>query len=197
VNVEEIAAVAWGYLAGSLPLSYLLARRRGIDLRRSGSGSVGAANVLRTSGVVNAVVAMMLDAAKGAIAVLVAMRLSNGPATPVAAGLAAVIGHSYPVWLRFRGGKGVATSAGVFLVFAPLAVMIAGAAFAIVVFVTHYISVGSIVGAITLAVAVVLLDAPTEVSIGAAAAVLIVLLRHRGNLARLYAGNERRIGERS
>ncbi|NOT25240.1 MAG: glycerol-3-phosphate 1-O-acyltransferase PlsY [Acidobacteria bacterium] len=192
----DIAAVAFGYLAGSLPLSYLLARRRGIDLRLSGSGSVGAANVLRTSGVMDGVLAMVLDAAKGAIAALVAMRLTNSPATTVAAGLAAVIGHSYPVWLRFRGGKGVATSAGVFLVFEPLAVVIAGSAFALGVFVTHYISVGSIVGAITLAVAVVLLDAPTEVIVGAVAAALIVLHRHRGNLARLYAGNERRVGER-
>ena len=196
MHLEDIAAVACGYLAGSLPLSYLLAKRRGIDLRLSGSGSVGAANVLRTSGVVTGVAAMVLDAAKGAIAALVAMRLTNSPATPVAAGLAAVIGHLYPVWLRFRGGKGVATSAGVFLVVEPLAVVIAGGAFTLGIVVTRYVSVGSIVGAITLAVAVVLLSAPTEVVVGAAAAALIVLYRHRGNLARLYAGTERRVGER-
>jgi glycerol-3-phosphate acyltransferase PlsY len=196
VNVEDVAVVVWGYLVGSLPASYLLARRRGVDLRVSGSGNVGAANVLRTSGVSNAVAAMMLDGVKGAIAALVAMRLTNSPATPVAAGLAAVIGHSYPVWLRFRGGKGVATSAGVFLVLDPLAVAVAASAFVLGVFVTRYISVGSIVGAITLAVAAVLHGAPAEVRVGAVATALIVLYRHRENLIQLRAGTERRIGER-
>ncbi len=196
MHVEDVAAVAWGYLAGSLPISYLLARRRGVDLRLAGSGSVGAANVLRTSGVVNGFAALVLDAAKGALAALVAMRFTNGPAAPVAAGLAAVVGHLYPVWLRFRGGKGVATSAGVFLVFEPLAVAIATSAFVAGVFVTHYVSVGSMLGAIALAVAVVLLDAPREVGFGAILAGLLVLFRHRTNLARLHAGTERRVGER-
>jgi glycerol-3-phosphate acyltransferase PlsY len=195
--MEEIVAVAWGYLAGSLPLSYLLARRRGVDLRRSGSGNVGAANVLRTSGVTNAVLAIVLDVAKGAVAVLVAVRFTSGPATPVAAGLAAVIGHLYPVWLRFRGGKGVATSAGVFLVLEPLAVAIAGAVFVVGVLSTHYVSAGSIAGAVTLAVAVVLLGSPAAIVVGAVAAALMVVHRHRGNLGRLFAGTERRVWERS
>ena len=96
-------------------------KRRGIDLRRVGSGNVGATNVLRTSGVRPAVLAMMLDAVKGAVAVLIAQRLTHGVAVPVAAGLASVIGHVYPVWLRFHGGKGVATAAGVFAVLTPVA----------------------------------------------------------------------------
>ena len=196
MNVEDVAAVAWGYLVGSLPVSYLLARRRGIDLRVSGSGNVGAANVLRTTGVANAMAAMVLDGAKGAIAAFVAMRLANSPATPVAAGLAAVIGHSYPVWLRFHGGKGVATSAGVFLVLEPLALAVASGAFVLGVLVTRYISVGSLMGAITLAVAVVLHGASAEVTGGAMATALIVLYRHRENLSQLRAGTERRIGER-
>ena len=195
--MEDVIAVAWGYLAGSLPLSYMLARRHGVDLRLAGSGNVGAANVLRTSGVTSALLAIVLDAAKGTVAVLAAVRFADGLATAVAAGLAAIIGHLYPVWLRFRGGKGVATSAGVFLVFEPLAVAIAGAVFAVGVSSTHYVSVGSMTGALTLVVAVVILGSPTAVVVGALIAALVIVHRHRENIGRLLAGTERRIGKRS
>ncbi len=193
--MEEIIAVTFGYLVGSVPFAFLLARRRGVDLRRRGSGNVGAANVLRTTGVPNAVVAMCLDAAKGALAVLVAQRLSSSLAVPVAGGLAAVIGHIYPAWIGFRGGKGVATAAGVFVVLAPIAVAIAGAVFALVTWVTRYISVGSTAAAVTLAVTAAA-DASPAVAVGAAVAAVIILHRHRGNFGRLLAGTERRVGER-
>lgn len=194
--MEEILAVALGYLAGSVPFAFLLARRRGVDLRRAGSGNIGAANVLRTSGVASGLAAVGLDAAKGAVAVLVAERLTGGPATPVAAGLASVIGHIYPVWLRFRGGKGVATAAGVFAVLTPAAVTIAGVVFVAVIWTTRYVSVGSMTAAATLAVAAVASDGPTAVSIGAVIVALIIVERHRANLVRLAAGTERRIGQR-
>ena len=194
--MEELAAVTLGYFAGSIPFAFMLARRHGVDLRRSGSGNVGASNVLRTSGVPLAVAAMMLDAMKGGIAVLIAQRLTEGPATPVAAGLAAIIGHIYPVWLQFRGGKGVATAAGVFAVLTPLALAISAGAFVLVVFVTRYISVGSVTAALTLAAAAVIDDPPNAVAAGAIVAALVIVHRHRGNLARLAAGTERRIGQR-
>ena len=194
--MEELAAVTCGYLVGSVPFAYLLARRRGIDLRHVGSGNVGATNVLRTSGAQQAVIAMCLDAAKGAVAVLVARALTTGPATPVAAGLAAVIGHLYPLWLGFRGGKGVATAAGVFVVLAPLALAIASAVFVLAVWVTRYISVGSMAGAIALAVSAAAGEAPGAVAVGAVIAALIIVHRHRGNLARLMSGTERRVGQR-
>ena len=194
--MEEIAAVAFGYLVGSVPFAYLLARRRGIDLRLVGSGNVGATNVLRTSGARQAVLAMALDAAKGAVAVVIASALSNGPATPVAAGLAAVIGHIYPVWLGFRGGKGVATAAGVFAVLAPQALGIASAVFILAVWVTRYISVGSMAGAIALAVSAAASQTPGVIAVGAAVAALIIVHRHRENLARLMSGTERRVGQR-
>ena len=194
--MEAVIAITFGYLAGSVPFAFLLARRGGVDLRRTGSGNVGAANVLRTSGVPNAVVAMCLDAAKGALAVLVAERLSVGPATPVAGGLAAVIGHVYPAWLGFRGGKGVATAAGVFVVLAPIAVAIAGAVFALATWATRYVSVGSMTAAVTLAVTAAATDASPAVAVGAAVAAVIIVHRHRGNLGRLLAGTERRVGER-
>jgi len=194
--MEEMLVVALGYLAGSVPFAFLLARRRGVDLRRVGSGNIGAANVLRTSGVAHALAAVGLDAAKGAAAVIVAERLTGGPATPVAAGLAAVIGHSYPVWLRFRGGKGVATAAGVFAVLTPAAAALAGAVFVLAIWMTRYISVGSIAAVVTLAVATAATDGPGAVSVGAVIAALIIVHRHRANLGRLVAGTERRIGQR-
>lgn len=194
--MEELAAVACGYLVGSVPFAYLLAQRRGIDLRRVGSGNVGATNVLRTSGAREAVIAMCLDGSKGALAVVIARTLTTGPATPVAAGLAAVIGHIYPVWLGFRGGKGVATAAGVFAVLAPLALAIASGVFVLAVWATRYISVGSIAGAIALAVSAAAGEVPGAVAVGATIAALIIVHRHRGNLARLMSGTERRVGQR-
>ncbi len=194
--MEELAAVAFGYLVGSVPFAYLLARRRGIDLRQVGSGNVGATNVLRTSGASQAMLAMCLDATKGAIAVLVVRAFTAGPATPVAAGLAAVIGHIYPVWLGFRGGKGVATAAGMFAVLAPLALAIASGVFILAVWVTRYISVGSMAGAIALAVSAAASEVPRAVAVGGAIAALIIVHRHRGNLVRLVSGTERRVGQR-
>jgi glycerol-3-phosphate acyltransferase PlsY len=194
--MEALVAVALGYLAGSVPFSFLLARRRGIDLRRAGSGNIGAANVFRTSGVTYALAAVCLDAAKGALAVLVAQRLTGGPATPVAAGLASMIGHIYPVWLRFRGGKGVATAAGVFGVLAPIAVLIAGGVFVLAIWMTRYVSVGSMAAAVTLAVAAGTTEVPTAVSVGAMIAALVIVYRHRTNVGRLAAGTEPRIGQR-
>ena len=194
--MEELIAVALGYLAGSVPFAFLLARRRGVDLRRIGSGNVGATNVLRTSGVALAIAAMLLDVMKGALAVWVARQLTEGPATPVAAGLAAIIGHIYPVWLQFRGGKGVATAAGVFGVLTPLALAIAAATFVVAVVISRYISVGSVAGALTLATTTAIDDAPDAVVVGAIVAALVIIHRHRGNLARLIAGTERRIGQR-
>ena len=194
--MEEIAAVFVAYLVGSVPFAFLLAQRRGIDLRRVGSGNVGASNVLRTSGVSAAVVAMCLDGAKGALAVLLAQRLTVGDATPVAAGLASVIGHLYPVWLRFRGGKGVATAAGVFVVLAPVAAAVASVIFVATVWVTRYISAGSLAAAVALPVAAAATDTAPAVVLGSAVAGCIILHRHRANFARLVAGTERRVGQR-
>ena len=194
--MEELTAVFVAYLVGSVPFAFLLARRRGIDLRRVGSGNVGATNVLRTSGVGNAVLAMCLDGSKGLLAVVVAQRLTAGEATPVAAGIASIIGHIYPVWLRFRGGKGVATAAGVFGVLAPVALAAAGGVFLLAVSVTRYISVGSVAAAITLAVAASASEVPAAVAVGSIVSALIIVHRHRANLARLMAGTERRVGQR-
>ena len=194
--MELVTVIALAYLVGSVPFAFLLSRRRGIDLRQVGSGNVGASNVLRTSGVRVAVLAMGLDAIKGVVAVVVAERLTGGVGAPMAAGLASVFGHIYPVWLRFRGGKGVATAAGVFAVLTPAALGIASAAFVLAVWFTRYISVGSVVAAVTLAIVAVVTDAPAVIEVGSAIAALAILHRHRANIARVLAGTERRVGQR-
>lgn len=195
--MDTVLAITLGYLVGSLPFAYLLARRRGIDLRREGSGNVGAANVLRTTGTLEAATAVCLDAMKGALAVLIVQRVTTEPTAPVAAGLAAVIAHIHPVWLGFRGGKGVATAAGAFAMLSPGAVLIATCVFVAAVWMTRFVSVGSMAAAITLAATTAAGDWPGSVVVGATGAALIILYRHRGNLARVIAGTERRIGQRA
>jgi glycerol-3-phosphate acyltransferase PlsY len=194
--MADLLAVLAAYLMGSIPFAQLLSKRRGIDLRRVGSGNVGASNVLRTLGVRPAVLAMMLDAVKGTVAVLIAQRLTNGVAAPVAAGLASMIGHVYPIWLRFRGGKGVATAAGAFAVLTPVAAVVAVGAFLLTVALTRFISVGSMVAALTLAAWAIASDAPRIVEVGAAIGAALVLIGHRANVLRLVAGTERRVGQR-
>jgi glycerol-3-phosphate acyltransferase PlsY len=194
--VDDLLSIVIGYLAGSVPFAYLLARRRGVDLRHAGSGNVGASNVLRTSGLGDAVIALCLDGAKGGLAVLVATRLAGGGAAPVAAGVASVLGHIYPVWLGFRGGKGVATAAGVFAVLAPQALAIAAGVFLVAVWVTRYISVGSMAAAVTLAVSAAATDGPSPIAMGAIITALVIVYRHRANLARILTGTERRVGQR-
>lgn len=194
--MNAVLSVTLAYFVGSIPFAYLLSRHQGIDLHRAGSGNVGASNVLRTTGVRAAVLAMVLDGIKGAIAVLTAQLLSPGPVAAVIAAFASILGHVYPIWLRFRGGKGVATAAGAFALLAPEALAVAASVFLLSVIVTRFISVGSMAGALTLVLVAALGDAPGVVAVGATASALVIIYRHRGNLARLAAGTERRIGQR-
>lgn len=190
-------AVAIGYLAGSIPFAFLAGRLiAGIDIRRSGSGNVGATNVLRTSGVATAVCVMLLDMGKGAGAVFWVERLAGAGAAPAAAGVAAVVGHIFPVWLRFRGGKGVATAAGVFSVLTPLAMAPVAAIFVLTVWLTRFVSLGSLVATVALGPIALVLGAGAAVVSAAVAAALLILFRHRSNIERLRAGTERRIGQR-
>jgi glycerol-3-phosphate acyltransferase PlsY len=193
--MTDVLTIATGYLLGSIPFAFLLARRRGVDLRDAGSGNVGAANVLRTSGIGAAILAMVLDAMKGAAAVLVARQLGSAPATTLMAGLASIIGHIHPVWLRFRGGKGVATAAGVFGVITPGALAIACAVFVMAVWLTRFVSVGSMAGAATLAMVVAFSGGPVVVAAAAAFSAALIIYHHRPNVLRLLAGTERRLGQ--
>ena len=195
--MNAVLAVTIGYLVGSIPFAYLLSRYRGIDLRSAGSGNVGASNVLRTTGVRAALLAMVLDGAKGTIAVMMVQLISAGIVASVVAACASVVGHVYPIWLRFRGGKGVATAAGAFAMLAPEALGIAAFVFLLAVVVTRFISVGSIAGALTLTLVAAITDVPGVVAIGATVSTFIIIYRHRENLVRLVAGTERRIGQRA
>ena len=181
------------YLIGSIPFALLLARRWGTaDLRQIGSGNLGAANVVRASGLTAGLIVAILDIAKGAGSVLLAARLSHDAAAPVAAGLAAIAGHIYPVWLRWRGGKGVATACGVFSILTPLAIPPALAIFLITVTLTKYISLGSVAATLALPPLAYATGSPAAAVIGAAIAAAIIVFRHRSNLARLRTGTERR-----
>ena len=183
-----------GYLAGSVPFAFLLARRVGIDVRVAGSGNVGATNVLRTTGAWRGVIVMGLDVAKGALAVLLASVTNAGVTLTAFAAAAAVVGHIYPVWLRFHGGKGVAVAAGVFAVLTPLATGVAALLFLIIVWATRYVSLASIAATLALPPAAWMAGEPRAVVIAAAGTGALILFRHRGNIQRLRAGTERRMG---
>ncbi len=186
-----------GYLIGSLPLGYLAARHwAGVDLRRVGSGNVGATNVWRVSGPGLGALVMAVDVAKGVAAVVLAGRLAPSETDAVAAGVAAVAGHMFPMWLRGRGGKGVATACGAFAVLAPLATLCAATTFVLTTGATRLVSAGSVVATATLPLAAAALGASRAVVTGSLAAALLIVWRHGPNLRRLWRGTERRLGRR-
>jgi glycerol-3-phosphate acyltransferase PlsY len=191
------AAILAGYLIGSIPFALIVARRWGSDLRQVGSGNLGAANVMRASGVTAALLVVALDIGKGAASVWLAARVGDGAPLPAAAGLAAIIGHIYPIWLRFRGGKGVATACGVFTMLTPAAVPPALAMFAAVVWLTKYVSLGSVLASLALPPVAYALGSPAPAVIAAAAASAIIVFRHRSNVLRVWLGTERRVGARA
>ena len=190
-----MTAIVLAYFIGSIPFAWLVARRWGAtDLRQAGSGNLGAANVMRVTGVTAGALVAALDMAKGAASVWLASRLSEAPSAPAVAGLAAILGHVYPIWFRFRGGKGVATACGAFAILAPEAAAPALALFVGVVWATKYISLGSMLASLALPpLAYALGSSPAVVAVAAAAAAIIVF-RHRSNVARLRAHTEPRLG---
>ena len=196
-------ALAAAYLLGSIPFAYLAVRlRKGVDIRTVGSGNVGATNAGRVLGRGWAVAIYALDAAKGAGAVLLGRALAPGPSVEAGCGLLAIAGHVAPVWLGFRGGKGVATATGVFLALAPLAFVIAGATWLLVAAATRMVSLASIALALALPIAVIALEGDAAfrerlpILLLAIAVALFVIVRHLPNLKRIAAGTEPRIGAR-
>jgi len=204
-----VAAV--GYLLGSIPFGFLLVKIfRGQDVRQTGSGNIGATNVARTGSKGLAIATLALDTLKGVIAVVLGSWIglhsdacASGSPCPAAshlaaiAALAAVVGHMFPVWLKFKGGKGVATALGVFLVLFPKAILISLAIFIIVVAVTRYVSLGSILGAIAFPVAAYFMgNQDWQTLLPACVISLMVVVKHHENIRRLLAGNENRFGSR-
>jgi glycerol-3-phosphate acyltransferase PlsY len=193
------------YLLGSIPVGYLLVRIfRRQDIRTVGSGNIGATNVLRSEGKALGAATFILDVCKGALAVLLAAMIAGTvlPTVPprnveALAALFAVIGHMFPVWLHFRGGKGVATGFGVFLVAAPWAALSAIALFAVVFALTRYVSLGSILGAASFPIFAWFMvkgERPAFFIAVQAAVALLIIVKHHPNIRRLLAGNEHRFG---
>jgi acyl phosphate:glycerol-3-phosphate acyltransferase len=189
-------AVAVAYLVGAIPVGFLVARAFGLgDIRLHGSGTIGTTNVLRTLGRGAAALTLVGDVVKGALAVWLG-GLASANAAPVAA-VAAVVGNCWPVFLRFRGGKGVATGFGALLALVPLAV---GPAVLVWIAITasfRYVSLGSVLAALCVPLGAVMLAYPWPSVVASAAVAAIVIGRHRENINRLLAGNERRLGERA
>jgi glycerol-3-phosphate acyltransferase PlsY len=186
-------AVVIAYLAGGIPFGYLLVKMKtGDDVRTKGSGNIGATNVLRTSGRLIAVITLLLDIAKGFFAVWLAAKLSHdSPLWMSAAALAVMAGHAYPIFLKFRGGKAVASFIGAFLYLTPIPLAAALFLFVIVVAVSKHISLGSIVAAGSLPLAVWLIEHPPSVVLLASlAAGAFIVYRHKANLDRIRAGAE-------
>jgi acyl phosphate:glycerol-3-phosphate acyltransferase len=191
--------VVAGYLLGSIPFGYLLVRlQSGGDIRAIGSGNIGATNVARAAGWSIGVATLVLDTAKGFFAVWLIGHFSDGSIRfMMYAGLAAILGHIFPVWLKFSGGKGVATALGVFLVICWQAVAVAVAVFAIVLIFWRYVSLGSVSAAAALPLLVYVLYAPghappVAVTTGTLLASVLVILKHRWNIERLTIGTEPR-----
>jgi glycerol-3-phosphate acyltransferase PlsY len=197
-----IALLAAAYLLGSIPWSLLVVRwRSGRDVRQVGSGNVGATNAMRAAGRGAGALALALDVAKGIAPVLGARALGTPPVVEAAAATLAVIGHMYPVWLRFRGGKGVATAAGALGALAPLPMALALFVFLVVVSWKRYVSLASILAALSFPLWVLLArgdGARGEIPflVSSALVPLLIVLRHQSNVERLRAGTERRLGER-
>jgi glycerol-3-phosphate acyltransferase PlsY len=195
---REILALAAAYLLGSVPFAIVLVRLfRGVDVRTQGSGNAGATNVLRTAGKGLAIGTMLLDVGKGVGAVFLMRAVTFDPRWLGAAAVFAILGHVFPVWFSFRGGKGVATAVGSFGVLAPWAVLAVVGAFAAVVAITRFVSLGSITAACLLPLAMrLLVHAPDPEVAAAAVATLLLVVSHRANIRRLLEGTERRLGRR-
>ena len=193
-----VVGLAAAYLIGAIPVGVIVARLAGgADLRRTGSGNIGATNVLRTLGRGPAVATLVGDVVKGALATVVAA-LAAGPAWAVPAGaVAAIVGNCWPIFLRFRGGKGMATGLGAFLVIAPWALLPVAVVWLAIVWASRLVSLGSLVAAVALPLAVAFMGYPRATTSAAVAAAAIVVVRHRQNLTRLCRGAEPRLGQRA
>lgn len=182
-----------GYLLGSIPVGFILGKLRGIDVRTYGSGATGGTNVLRTLGPTAALITVALDLGKGVLAAYIGQRVA-GEWGYALAGFLVAVGHSYPVWLRFRGGKSVATGGGVVLLNYPAAILVGLIAGVLAVVPTRWVSLGSLVATATVALQVWVRGGPTAHTLLVLGLVIVIYVRHRENVKRILAGTENRIG---
>jgi glycerol-3-phosphate acyltransferase PlsY len=193
-----LVGLALAYLIGAIPVGFLVARGfGGLDIRRAGSGNIGATNVLRTLGKLPAILTLLGDIGKGYLAVGAARVLVPAPWGAAAGAVLAVVGNCWPVFLRFRGGKGVATGFGAFLALAPWATGPAALVWLVVTASFRYVSLASVMACLCLPLGVTLLGYPRAAIGAAVGAATVIILRHRANLQRLANGREPRLGERA
>jgi glycerol-3-phosphate acyltransferase PlsY len=192
--VVSILCIVGAYLCGSIPFGLLIARAKGVDIRTVGSGNIGATNVARAVGKPFGILVLILDAGKGFAPVMVAAyALAQPPEITAGAGLAAILGHVFPVWLKFRGGKGVATALGVFLALAPVAAAVSFGVYALVYAIFRISSVGSLISATALLVTMFASGRPVPTLILGSAAWLLIIVKHRANIARIWRGEEKKV----
>ena len=191
------AVIVLAYFIGALPTGLILVRvLRGEDIRKYGSGNIGAANVLRVAGPAVAVAVLLVDVLKGLVPVLLALRAGLAPWAVVATGLAAIAGHNWSIFLGFRGGKGIATSAGVLAGLSVQAALVAAVVWIVVVAISRFSSLGSLVAAVSVPITLWRLRTPPEYVAFGLIAALLAIYRHRANIERLVAGTELRVTDR-
>ena len=188
-----IILIILSYLLGSISAGFLVGSSAGVDVRSAGSGNIGATNVARTLGWKKGLVTLFADVAKGFLPVLAAHLLDLGNAAAAAAGLAAFAGHLYPVFLRFKGGKGVATATGVYLAAMPLGILVVVGVFVLVMLAARRVSLASLSAAVLAPVVAWTLSYPEEVAWMSLVIGFLVVVRHRENIRRLMAGEEPRL----
>jgi len=194
MTLNIILPIMIGYLIGSIPFGVIAGKLRKIDIRKVGSGNIGATNIYRTLGTTPAVAVFILDLLKGALAVYIAQAIiPSSPAIIVVSGIAAVMGHMYPVYIRFKGGKGSATGLGVLLGIAPDLFIIAMIYVAVAIALTRYVSVTSIGGVLLLIVLMLTFHKPVEYSIAAIIVAILVIYKHVPNIKRLLSNTEPKI----
>lgn len=194
---RALLLVAVGYLLGSISFAVLLVRAKtGKDIRAEGSGNAGATNVMRAHGKTLGILVALFDIAKGAAAVILVRAFTSDPRAAAAAGLAAILGHVFPIFYGFRGGKGVATAVGAFAVLTPWATLVSVAVFALTVALSRYVSLGSMIAVTVLPLFAGLFHAPLPTVAAAATAEAVVVLKHLENVKRLARGQERKLGSK-
>ena len=210
LTLAFITVAIAGYLLGSIPTGFLVGKAKGVDIRTVGSKNMGATNVFRTLGKGPGIFVLVVDALKGSLAVILARHVAphffnvpnstdefwNQEMAALLGGLCSILGHNYTCWLGFKGGKGIATSAGVYLALAPLACLIALGAWILAFVLTRYVSIASIVSAIALPTAVICLQKNVALSVVTVAIGLLAIYKHKANIQRLMAGTENRFNLR-
>ncbi|GAB6182203.1 glycerol-3-phosphate 1-O-acyltransferase PlsY [Desulfotomaculum defluvii] len=197
VTVTTLMIIVGAYLIGSIPFGFLLARLwKGIDIRQYGSGNIGATNVWRTLGKVPGLIVLILDMIKGISAVLLAKQLENTDIIVMGAALAVMAGHSWPLWLKFKGGKIIATGAGAILALAPIPLILAFLVWLITVGISRYVSLGSILGAISLPFWMAILNQNKSYLFFSLVVAFFAVWKHAANIRRIINGTEFKIGHK-